>query len=1142
MTKYFPVLPFVCFALVLLSAKGNAEVRPLDADHGAWPTPDFKSSLPLRVRWFFTPDDPMMAEARLKQSSSVQLKGVLTGLDGRWILEAEFDSLQAVEASFGLLGTLVRDRSGTPALSRTTALVGVRPRVWDQLDLRGDMASTVAILDSGCDAACDDLGDIDYDNVDEPLLHAGDADDWSDALGGISPDPRIRIVGWHDVTNDVSGSDGPYDYHYHGTALASAAFSSGRSGDEHRGVAPEGRFVVVKTYNFEGRWEVWASDLLLGIQWVLDHVQSHHIHACLIGAVWDQDLGISTAVQALLDAGVVVIAPAGNDRNGSMGWPARLDGVICVGATDADGRVAAYNTPGLTANSRPDLVAPGGGSDPLTGPIVCDDNEPDDTFRGRVGTSIAAAHVAGAVSLISQALRESGRPWRYQLEQTQWIQQLLRATAVETQAAEPGAAGVPPLDHGGFDPIEGYGLLQADAAVNAVRRSLWPGEAEDFSLGSPVNSSAVWAARMPLSGATDLRLELTVPGAADFDLMLYREDLDGFVLVDSSSTPALGALESLDLAGLSPSNYLLVVKRIAGEGQARLKSIVNFLGDTAWPILLSDQAASEPVPHDVDGDGAEEIFLSYNVAILDTGHLISMNAANGRPRSPFPRDFFTPTTRPGQLSGVAVGDLGSGEEIVFGSQFGSVYAMDFAGQFTLQTEVTPALPTSAPSLWGDGAQTRILVGTTEGAAILDPAGQVVDRWLLGGTSNGELALGDLNGDGAEEIVVGVASTVHARTIDGSPVNGWPVVEDASSRITAPSIFGGTGGPAVFVGEIQASGAARILGLSGGAASLPGFPAALSEEGSVIAMGDPVVSQVGGAGPVVLCAVLVARADQSLYARIHEVDLSGRDQPLASLELAGPVFRDSVFEILRSDLSSVCVGDLVEGADPELYFSLQLAWREKQAQPSTELRYGSTRRIVAYREGVIDPRLQWDLASSHPIDEAKAQKLPAIAWKLAPVITDLDQDGRSEMLIDRGFRVFLQEGEVGSTTPASYWSTPRNGPKRSACYECGQQPKLESGATPTPSPRALSLKVLPNPFNPRTVLELTSTRAGWARLSLVDARGRRVKEWGCQLEPGVPLREVLEGTDHEGRSLASGVYRVVAEVDGQRVIRAVTLVR
>jgi hypothetical protein len=87
-----------------------------------------------------------------------------------------------------------------------------------------------------------------------------------------------------------------------------------------------------------------------------------------------------------------------------------------------------------------------------------------------------------------------------------------------------------------------------------------------------------------------------------------------------------------------------------------------------------------------------------------------------------------------------------------------------------------------------------------------------------------------------------------------------------------------------------------------------------------------------------------------------------------------------------------------------------------------------------------------------------------------------------------------------------------------------------------------LKVLPNPFNPRTVLELTSTRAGWARLSLVDARGRRVKEWGCQLEPGVPLREVLEGTDHEGRSLASGVYRVVAEVDGQRVIRAVTLVR
>ena len=295
MSKSFPIRLVVLLALVFPSALAKADDRPPDADHGAWPSSDLKSSLPLRMRWFFTPNDPVMADARLKQSSGVQLKGVLTGLDGRWILEADFDSLQAVEQEFGSLGTLVRDHSGVPSLSRTTALVGVRPRVWDQLDLRGDMASTVAILDSGCDAACDDLGDIDYDNIDQPLLHAGDADDWSDALSGISPDPRIRIVGWHDVTNDVTGSDGPYDYHYHGTALASAAFSSGRSGDEHRGVAPEGRFVVVKTYNFEGRWEVWASDLLLGIQWVLDHVQSHHIHACLVGAVWDQDLGISSA-------------------------------------------------------------------------------------------------------------------------------------------------------------------------------------------------------------------------------------------------------------------------------------------------------------------------------------------------------------------------------------------------------------------------------------------------------------------------------------------------------------------------------------------------------------------------------------------------------------------------------------------------------------------------------------------------------------------------------------------------------------------------------------------------------------------------------------------------------------------------------
>jgi subtilisin family serine protease len=1092
------------------------------------------------VRWLFTPFDPVLADSRLKQSSSVELKGKLTGLSGQWILEADFDSLQAVEANWSALGTLVRDRSGVPSLSRTTALVGARPRVWDQLDLRGDMGSTVAILDSGCDAASDNLGDVDYDNADNPLLHAGDADDWSDASGGMSADTRIRIVGWHDVTNDVSGSDGPYDYHYHGTALASAAFASGRNADEHRGVAPAGRFVVVKTYNFEGRWEVWASDLLLGIQWVLDHVQSHHIHACLIGAVWDEDLGISEAVNALLDAGVAVIAPAGNDRNGSMGWPARIDGVICVAATDADGQVAAYNTPGSSLDLRPDLVAPGGGSDPLTGPIVCDDNEPDDTYRGRVGTSIAAAHVAGAVSLISQVLRESGRPWRYERSQTKWLQELLRATAVETQAAEPGAAAVPPLDRGGHDPIEGFGLLQVDAAVNAVRRSLWPGEEENFILGSPVNSSAVWSARMPVSAGDDLRLELTVPSSADYDLLVYREDPDGYMLVASSCTPGLGVLETLDLNGLSTSNYLLVVKRIAGEGQGRLKSIVNFLGDTAWPILLSDQAASRPMPYDADGDGEQEVFLTYNVAILDTGHLISMNSANGRPRSPFPRDFFTSTIRKGQLTGAAIADLGSGPQIVIGSQFGSVYAMNLSGDFTAQAEVTPALPTSAPSVWGTGAQSRVVVGTTEGAAILEPSGGIVDRWLLGGASNGDLALGDLNGDGIEEVLVSVASTIHARTMDGSPLNGWPIVEDASSSLTPPVIFGGGSEPMVFAGELLAGGGARILGLSANGSALSGFPAQLSEEGSILALGNPIVSRVENTSPTILCAVLVAASDGTIISRVHQVDLAGRDTPWARVSLTGPVFRDSSFEVLRSDLSPVCVGDMVASGGPEVYFSLQLSWREKETQQLNELRYGSTRRIVAYHQGVIDPRLQWDLASSHPIDEAKAQILPAISWKLAPVISDLDGDGYAEMLVDRGFRVFLHEGE-SVTTPSNYWSTPRNGHTRRACYECGDQPKIAS-ATPPAKPSSLALRVSPNPFNPRTVLRLSSARSGWLRLYLVDAKGRRLKDWGCRLEAGVLHEEVLEATDHDGIKLASGVYRVVAEMNGQFVSRSVTLVR
>ena len=43
------------------------------------------------------------------------------------------------------------------------------------------------------------------------------------------------MVGWQDVTDDFPESQGPWDYHYHGTALASVVAGSGTVDPDLRG-------------------------------------------------------------------------------------------------------------------------------------------------------------------------------------------------------------------------------------------------------------------------------------------------------------------------------------------------------------------------------------------------------------------------------------------------------------------------------------------------------------------------------------------------------------------------------------------------------------------------------------------------------------------------------------------------------------------------------------------------------------------------------------------------------------------------------------------------------------------------------------------------------------------------------------------
>ena len=82
---------------------------------------------------------------------------------------------------------------------------------------------------------------------------------------------------------------------------------------------------------------------------------------------------------------------------------------------------------------------------------------------------------------------------------------------------------------------------------------------------------------------------------------------------------------------------------------------------------------------------------------------------------------------------------------------------------------------------------------------------------------------------------------------------------------------------------------------------------------------------------------------------------------------------------------------------------------------------------------------------------------------------------------------------------------------------------------------------PNPFNPRTTVRFELPAWGAYRLTVVDVRGRVVRELDAGSAGPGELRVEFDGRDGHGRPLASGTYRVVLRAEGRQRSRTITLV-
>ncbi|HIG02970.1 MAG TPA: hypothetical protein EYQ53_01090 [Candidatus Poseidoniales archaeon] len=264
---------------------------------------------------------------------------------------------------------------------------------------------------------------------------------------------EMNLKGWSDFIDDKNQ---PYDDQGHGTMMAGILVADGGL----RGITPNVDLYVAKAMKKNGTGE--DAVVATAIDWCIEK-NVDIISLSLGGAqgTFDAFLGgdaVEQAVDDAYDAGIVVIAAAGNDGendDGDVASPGSVESVICVGGVqsngalwkgssigDNNGRIWPILLPRNDPDKKPEIVGPA-----RDVPVIMLGG----SWGLADGTSAATVYVTGAVALMLENnpdLKNGDSGMIDDLKE--WI--------VSTSK--------PKENQDGHDDHYGYGLLQMTELIN----------------------------------------------------------------------------------------------------------------------------------------------------------------------------------------------------------------------------------------------------------------------------------------------------------------------------------------------------------------------------------------------------------------------------------------------------------------------------------------------------------------------------------------------------------------------------------------------------------------------------------------------------------------------------------------------------